>query len=229
MAKTRKHSHSPASTVADAGSRQLALVYAKALLAAAVSAGQSAGQDDAGQGKAGQAEALLAEFDSFIADVLNAFPDWEKVLASALVRVEEKVELLDRALGKQASPLFLNILKVLAQHGRLDCLRPIHRAMHDLYQQQHGKVPVHVSTATPLGEEQAGRIADVVRRMLDQEPELVTRTDPTLIGGMVLRIGDTVYDASIVSRLEQIRSQMINRSVHEIQSRRDRFRHPAGN
>ena len=50
-----------------------------------------------------------------------------------------------------------------------------------------------------------------------------------LLGGVVLRVGDTVYDASVSTQLEQMRTQMINRSIHEIQSRRDRFGSPAGN
>ena len=55
------------------------------------------------------------------------------------------------------------------------------------------------------------------------------KVDPELIGGAVVRIGDTVYDGSVAGQLERLESQMINRSVHEIQSRRDRFRHSGGN
>ena len=59
--------------------------------------------------------------------------------------------------------------------------------------------------------------------MLDGEPVLETLEDPELIGGVVLRVGDTVFDGSVARQLEQLREQMIDRSVHEIQSRRDRF------
>ena len=52
---------------------------------------------------------------------------------------------------------------------------------------------------------------------------------PALIGGAVLRVGDVVYDGSIANQLQIIRQEMIDRSVDEIQSRRDRFRNPAGN
>ena len=61
-----------------------------------------------------------------------------------------------------------------------------------------------------------------------RRPILETVVDPALIGGAVLRIGDTVYDGSVANQLQSIRQQMIDRSVHEIQSRRDRFRYPAG-
>jgi len=63
----------------------------------------------------------------------------------------------------------------------------------------------------------------------DGEPVLVRVVDPDLIGGIVFRVGDTVYDGSVASRLEQLRQQMIHRSVNEIQRRRDRFSSTARN
>ena len=68
-----------------------------------------------------------------------------------------------------------------------------------------------------------------LRQLLGGEPQLESAVRPELIGGVVLRVGDTVYDGSVARQLEQVREQMITRSVHEIQSRRDRFRHPGGN
>ena len=59
--------------------------------------------------------------------------------------------------------------------------------------------------------------------MLGGEPIIQWVTDPDLIGGAVLRVGDTVYDGSVAGQLEQLRQQILERSVHEIQSRRDRF------
>ena len=53
--------------------------------------------------------------------------------------------------------------------------------------------------------------------------------DEALIGGLVLRVGDTIFDGSVATRLARVREQMITRSVHEIQSRRDRFSSPEGN
>ena len=65
--------------------------------------------------------------------------------------------------------------------------------------------------------------------MFGGEPVLVPKIKPELIGGIVLRMGDAVYDGSVAARLADIRGRIINRSVHEIQSRRDRFSNPAGN
>ena len=75
----------------------------------------------------------------------------------------------------------------------------------------------------------AAQIAESLRGKLGGEPVFEQETDPSLIGGAVLRVGDTVYDGSIANQLQNLRQQMIDRSAHEIQSRRDRFRNPAGN
>ena len=72
-------------------------------------------------------------------------------------------------------------------------------------------------------------IAAALESLLGGQPHVDSQVDAELIGGIVLRVGDTVYDGSVARQLEQARQQMITRSVYEIQSRRDRFRHSGGN
>jgi F-type H+-transporting ATPase subunit delta len=198
---------------ADVVVEQIGTVYAKALLGAAE--------------KAGQADALREEFDSLVTDVLGGFPRFEVVLSSTLVSYEEKSGLLDRLLGRQASPMLLNFLKILARRGRLDCLRAVHREYHLLHDQLRRRVPVEVVTAAPISPALLAEITAQLRSVVDGEPVVRHRLQPDLIGGVLVRMGDTVYDGSIANQLENLRQQIIDRSVHEIQSRRDRFRHPA--
>jgi F-type H+-transporting ATPase subunit delta len=209
MPPTRSN-NSPADYI-DPRVAQAANIYAKAFLGATEKSGQSA--------------ALVEELESLVADVLDRFPDWERVLASALVPEEEKVAMLDRTLGGRASPLVLNFLKVLARHERLSALRGIARAARALYEELHGRVPVEVRTAAPLSADLEKQLTASLRKLVGREPQVTHQTDPGLLGGVVLRVGDTVYDASVSARLERLRAEMIHRSVHEIQSRRDRFRH----
>jgi F-type H+-transporting ATPase subunit delta len=197
------------------GAQQVATIYARALLDAAEVNGQT--------------ETVVSELDSFVTDVFGAAPKLEAVLGSALVSPDEKCALLDKALHGKASPLFLNFLKVVARHSRLDILRPIHQAAHVLYDRMRSVVRVQVASATDLGDELRLELTESVRRMLGGTPELEAEVRPELVGGMMMRVGDTVYDGSIATRLERIRQQMIERSVHEIQSRRDRFSSPEGN
>ena len=91
-----------------------------------------------------------------------------------------------------------------------------------------GSVRVRLTTASPVSAAQVEQIAAALAAALGRRPILEAVVDPALIGGAVLRVGDTVYDGSVANQLQSIRQQMIERSVHEIQSRRDRFRNPAG-
>jgi F-type H+-transporting ATPase subunit delta len=198
---------------ADVGVEHIADVYAKALLGAAQSAGQT--------------QTALDDLDSLVGEVFEQFPRLETVLGSALVAHEDKLGILDRVLRGRVAPVLLDFLKVVSRHGRLDCLRAIRRQAHVLYDVMQGRVRVRLVTANPVDASLAAQINDQLRALLGGEPVLEQVVDPEVIGGAVLRIGDTVYDGSIANQLKTIRQQMIDRSVHEIQSRRDRFCNPA--
>ncbi len=200
---------------ADVAVERIADVYAEALLGAADAAGRT--------------ESLLQEFDSLVADVLDRFRPFEQVLNSGLISHEEKIAVLDRTLASRASSLLLDFLKVLSRHGRLDCLRAVHRRFHAAYDRARGRVPVRVTTAAAISDQLVAQIAQRLGTAVAGQPVLEHRVDPQLIGGAVVRVGDTVYDGSIATQLENVRQQMIDRSAHEIQSRRDRFRNSAGN
>jgi F-type H+-transporting ATPase subunit delta len=198
----------------DVGREKVGEVYASALLGATESAGQSA--------------AILEELDAVVEEVFVQFPKLESVLGSLLVSVEEKTGLLDRVFTAQMSRLLLNFLKVVARHGRLDCLRAIQQQARKLYEKLQGSTRVRVTTAVAVEPQQLERMAAALAVSLGRRPILESVVDPALIGGAVLRVDDTVYDGSVANQLQSIRQQMIDRSVHEIQSRRDSFSNPAG-
>lgn len=196
-------------TAVDVSLEQVAQVYARAL----VQAGEHAGQT----------EALLGELDSLLDDCLRQLPDLRSILASGLIDSAERIALLDKAFAGRASPLLLNFLKVLVSNERFDALEPIRHAAHKLYDELRGRVAVELTTAVPLDGAVVERLKGPLRALLGGEPQITARTNPELIGGALVRVGDTVYDGSLATGLRRLREQMISRSVHEIQSRRDRF------
>jgi F-type H+-transporting ATPase subunit delta len=194
----------------DIGREQIGEIYARALLGATEKAGQSA--------------AVMDELDAIIDEAFSGSPKLETVFASPLINYEEKSALLDRVFQPRISRLLLNFLKVVSRHGRLDCLRAIRFQARKLYEEARGDVRVRITTATAVEPKQIEKISAALAASLGRRPILETVVDPALVGGAVLRIGDTVYDGSVANQLQTIRQQMIDRSVHEIQSRRDSFR-----
>ena len=202
-------------TVMDVGGQQVGTLYAKALLGATENAGNTA--------------QVLGELEAVVKEVLDAFPNAEQLLGSTMVPHEDKVGILDRLFAGKVSPVLLNFLKVLSAHGRLSYVRSVARAARDMYDERLGRVRVFVETAHPLDGQSTLEITNQLRGMLSAEPVLELKVNPELIGGVILRVGDTVYDGSVATQLKQLRQKIIDRSVHEIQSGRNRFSHSEGN
>ncbi len=194
---------------ADIGRQQIGSVYAKAFLAAAVNQGA--------------VRERLDELGSFVQDILDRQPAFAATLASPRIAADEKVAMLDRVCHDRASEGLLTFLKVVCRHGRLDCLHEIHAAAKHQYNQTQGIVEVQLTTAQPLDEELSQRIRHALAEHLKQDVELRKATDASLIGGMIIRIGDLVYDSSVRQRLSSMRRQTVERTVQQMRSASDRF------
>jgi F-type H+-transporting ATPase subunit delta len=196
-------------TVIDTARQRVGTVYAKALLGAAE--------------KAGQTDSVLAEMESLVADVLDKLSDFDEMLRSPRIAHEEKVRLLDRVFGGKMSPLLLNFLKVVSQHERLDCLRAIERAARTLYNQLRKRVEVLVESATPISNQLQYTIASRLKQALGRDVVLSADVNPDLLGGLVVRVGDTVYDGSLAGRLKQMQAVTLEKTTDTIRESLERF------
>ena len=181
---------------------------------------------DAAQ-KEGQADPALEELAEIVADVFGRFPRFAEVLASERVPAGERDRILGEVFGGRASDLTLRFLRVLNRHGRLGLLRPIVAEARTIWDRRNRRIPVSVRSAVPLGDDQVQALRDRLSGLVAGTPILSVSTDPSLIGGLVVQVGDQLYDASVKSRLALLRHRLIEGKTHEIQSRRDQFSHPA--
>jgi F-type H+-transporting ATPase subunit delta len=136
---------------------------------------------------------------------------------------QDKERVIRDVLGPQASQTFLDFLLVVNRHERLNLLRVILHALRALLDQRARRIRVQVRTTVPLPEDQRQRLQQELHDTFRLEPVLETEVDPDLLGGLVVRVGDWVYDASVRTQLHNIRNQIIERSSYEIQSGRNRF------
>lgn len=187
-------------------------VYAKAFLDAA---GAQAGEQ-------------IEEFTSFVTDVLDANPEFRTILISGVANRDEQIQLIDRVVGPYGSEFFTNYLRVLANHERLDLLPQILEATQFEFEKRHGQQRVQVVSVSPLDDAALGRVREKIASAFSFDPIIENVTDPKLLGGLVIRVNNTVYDGSLRSRLNQLAKRMQQGSLHEIQSGRDRFSHPEG-
>jgi F-type H+-transporting ATPase subunit delta len=194
--------------VSDAMS-ELAKRYAGALIGAAE--------------KEGGVEPLLEELGELETNVLKAFPKFAELLASPRVTTAHKDQVLTEVFGKRASDLVLRFLRVLNRHERLGILAAVTRQARLIWDARNHRVPVRVRAAVPLDEKQLQTLRDRLAAVIGATPVLSVSTDPDLIGGLVVQVGDHLFDASVKSRLAQLRQRLIEGKMHEIQSRRDQF------
>ncbi|OYW23908.1 MAG: ATP synthase F1 subunit delta [Planctomycetales bacterium 12-60-4] len=203
------------SVMEDPSVQKVAKVYAVSLLDAA--------------SKTGEVDSAIEEFSSFVQDVLNAQPEFERLLCTSMTSLEAKLGLIDRVLAPRATPLFVSLLKVLAHHERLDIVRAVHAAAVLEYERRTGRVRVQVTSAVPLSASVLESLQQRLAQSMAATPILLPAVDPQLLGGLVIRVGDTVYDGSVRNRLRQLRGKLRERCLNEVQRGRDRFSHPAGN
>lgn len=199
---------SSAETVFDVDQEQLARIYAKAFLAATSS------QDHA---------ALVEELDSLVSDVLDKFPEFDFRLTSSVLSHEEREVLIDKVLGSRATASVVNLLKTLSLNGRQILVRPVAKTIHKLFGEMQGKHEVRVYVPGELSSELTDGLRQALQSRLGVAAEFHFFVKPELIGGMVVQVGDTVFDGSVRTTLERARRQMVESAVAAIESRPGKF------
>lgn len=196
-------------TVMDVTEEQIARVYAHAFLGATE--------------KSANADGMVEELSSIATDVLGRFPKLGQTLRSSLVSQEQKEQLLGRIFGGKASKEVLNFLKVLSRHNRLGLVPLAAKLVTKLHAERRGLTDVEVRVAAPLDDATLSEIKNQLRKSLGKEPVVTMKVDPALIAGIVVRVGDRVYDGSVSSQLERTRAAMIHRATEQIETRPERF------
>ena len=197
--------------VFDEGSSELARTYGEALVNAAE--------------KTGIAEEILEELDAIRDFVLTKFPTFAQMMSSPVRTQTEKDRIIAKAFDGRVHPTSVHFLRVLNRHGRLNLLGPILRRARETWDRRQNRRPVTVRSAVPLSDAQRDSLRNRLAGSLEATPILHIEIDPSLLGGLVIQVGDDVYDASVRNRLEQLRKRLIEGKTHEIQSRRDHFSH----
>ncbi|MCL4221784.1 MAG: ATP synthase F1 subunit delta [Phycisphaerales bacterium] len=174
----------------------VANTYAHALFELAL---QQGGQD--------RAESISGELEDVV-EMARADARFSEFLASRVLGVKERDASLDRIFAGRCSPMVLNFLRLLNRKGRLSHLPPITQAFDALVQKQFGRVEVDVYTPAPIDDAQLRSIRDRLAAAIGKEPVIHPYTDPGMIGGVKLRIGDQLIDASVSARLRQMRDRL---------------------
>jgi ATP synthase F1 delta subunit len=172
---------------------EIAVVYARSLFEAALD-----------QDKLDVVRDQLGEFT----DALSADRQLQIFFFSPYFSTHEKQEGLHRAVDG-ADPLFLNFLDLLVENHRMPALFRIRREYERSWEDHNRLLPVAVTSAVELDEQTVKRIGDRIAEQTGRKIELSSTVEPDILGGIVVRVGNQVLDASIRNRLETLRKQVV--------------------
>jgi F-type H+-transporting ATPase subunit delta len=141
------------------------------------------------------------------ADALNESRDLMVFFFSPYFSTEEKKQALHKAV-RDADPRFCNFLEALIERHRMPVIFRIRAQFHQLWEDEHDLLPVVLTSAVELDEKTVRSIGDRVGEQTGRKVELSSQVDPDILGGIVLRVGNFILDASIRNRLEQLRKQV---------------------
>ncbi len=177
-------------TVLDTGAEQLGKTYAQALIGAAQNAGV--------------ADQVIEQLGQLVDDYLDGSPQLAAAFSSPRIDVDEKIRVLDKIFGDEFHPVLVKLLKVMAGRGRLGYVRAVRQAAEDIHDEMLGRVLASVQTAIPLDDALRSQITERLGAVMNKEVRLRESVDPDLIGGMLIRVGDRVFDSSVSNRLDKM-------------------------
>jgi len=171
---------------------EIATVYARALFEAA----REHGRLDVVREQLGQ-----------VADAIDANQELQIFFFSPYFSTQEKHDGLRRMLT-DADPLLTNFLELLIEKHRMPVIFRMRRRLDSLWEQENRLLPVHVTSAIALEDETVAQIGERIGAQTGRRVELTATVDEDILGGIVLRVGNAILDASIRNRLEQLRKQV---------------------
>jgi F-type H+-transporting ATPase subunit delta len=165
--------------------------------------------DLAVQSAAGTDERVLADLEA-VNKAVASNPDFSVILEHPAIPGAEKKLLLIKAFEKSVDDLTLRVLQLLADRRRLNLLPYIESSYRDLLHERKNITTASVTSADPLADKAVAEIKTKLIKQLGKQVELAVKVDRSLIGGIVLRVGDQVIDGSLKGKLEALERSLLS-------------------
>jgi F-type H+-transporting ATPase subunit delta len=159
-------------------------------------------------GKQGQEEEWGALIDA-IAVAMQESRTLKTFLESPKLAASQKIELLDKALGKKVPPIFLRFLETLVSKRRQMLIPTIASEYHALMDESEGRVHASVTVAREPSQPEQDALAKQLSRVVGKKVTPHITLNPAILGGLIVKVGDTVMDGSVRRRLATLKSRML--------------------
>jgi F-type H+-transporting ATPase subunit delta len=156
----------------------------------------------------GELDAVEAQLYAF-ARMLEQQASFREALTDPALPVENKRGLIRDAIGERINPIALNLLTFLVEQGRARDMGPIVDTLAQVAAERRQRALAEVRSAVPLAPNQRERLAKALSDATGRQIELRVVVDPSVIGGVVARVGDEVFDGSVRSRLDEAKQRLL--------------------
>ena len=153
-------------------------------------------------------DAVYDGLTRFAHNYLLAIAQFNEVLADPIVAQEEKVKLLEMAVGDPLHDTLKQFITFVAEQKREDKMFLIAMKYMEMYREKHNILSTQVTTATELTEESYDKIKAFIKQTFDADAEMEVHIDPSLIGGFILDIENTRMDASVAGQLNALKNKL---------------------
>ena len=161
-----------------------------------------------------EADALADELESVVTVAIAGRPEVTRFLGSAAVHRDAKLPVLAAAFEGHTSETFRKFVGVLNANRRLDLLPAIASEYRKLRDKSAGRVRVNVTAATALDEQHKRKLDATLKQIIKGTPVVTVSVDPDILGGLVVQVGDTLYDTSVRTRLNNLRNHLMASGTH---------------
>ena len=150
-----------------------------------------------------------------LAEMMRAHPEFHHFLGAPMINAGRKKAAVEKALQGQVDAMVVDFLCLLIDKDREEALEGIVQQFRKLADEDAGRIRVAATTSHALSDEQRASLLESLKQTLQSDCTLEASVEPELIGGMVLRIGDKLYDGSVRRQLQRVGDQLMRSSGYE--------------
>lgn len=148
------------------------------------------------------------------AEVVRDHHDFRTLITNPAVPLEKRLTALNDLLNQMKAPdTVAGLVRVLLRRGRILELPRVALFFHELADARLNRVGAEVTTAVPLQDEEREKLRKSLTAYSGREIRMTTQVDPAIVGGVVARIGDTVIDGSLRTRLARLKQSLISHDM----------------
>jgi len=154
----------------------------------------------------GTLDAWLKDLETAAAVLGDA--DIARLLANPAIPFDDREQIVNQILGKRVSEKARNLVLLLVRRGRSELLPRVAAEYRRLYDRREGIVEATVTSATPLDKDELAAIRSRIGELTSGKVEMTANVDPSILGGVIIQLGDQLIDGSVRGRLERLRNQL---------------------